>query len=47
MDIEGIKVVCGHCLPFHVFKKDSKDYLDIFKKMKNPRHKLGEISFYG
>ena len=33
MYIEGIKVVCGHCLPFHVFKKDSKDYLDVFKKM--------------
>lgn len=31
-NIQGINIIAGHCLPFHIFKKDSKDYLDIFKK---------------
>lgn len=30
LDVQGIKLVCGHCLPFHVFDRDSKDYLEIF-----------------
>lgn len=32
-NIQGINVITGHCLPFHVFKKSPKDYLDIFEKV--------------
>lgn len=31
-DIKGFKIVTGHCLPFHVFKKNPLDYLEIFEK---------------
>lgn len=30
--IKGYKVITGHCLPFHVFKKNPLDYLNIFEK---------------
>jgi hypothetical protein len=26
------KIITGHCLPFHVFKKDPLDYIHIFEK---------------
>jgi exonuclease III len=32
-NIKGINIITGHCLPFHVFKKNPLDYLDIFKKI--------------
>lgn len=31
-NINGYNVITGHCLPFHIFKKDTLDYLDIFAK---------------
>lgn len=31
-DIKGFKIVTGHCLPFHAFKKNPLDYLEIFEK---------------
>lgn len=31
-DINSYKIITGHCLPFHVFKKDPLDYLEIFEK---------------
>lgn len=34
-DINNIKLVTGHCLPFHVFKKNILDYLSIFEKIDN------------
>lgn len=30
--INGYKVITGHCLPFHVFRKNPLDYLNIFRK---------------
>ncbi len=30
--IKGYNVITGHCLPFHVFKKNPLDYLNIFRK---------------
>ena len=34
-DINNIKLVTGHCLPFHVFKKSILDYLNIFENIDN------------
>ena len=34
-DTKNIKLVSGHCLPFHVFKKNVLDYLTIFENMDN------------
>ncbi len=31
-NIQGINIITGHCLPFHVFKKNPLDYLSIFEK---------------
>lgn len=31
-NIKGYNVITGHCLPFHVFKKNHLDYLNIFRK---------------
>ncbi len=31
-NIKDYKIITGHCLPFHVFKKDSLDYMEIFEK---------------
>lgn len=31
-NIQGINIITGHCLPFHVFKKNPLDYLDIYEK---------------
>lgn len=28
-------IITGHCLPFHVFKKNTLDYLNIFEKLDN------------
>lgn len=30
--INGYNVITGHCLPFHVFRKNPLDYLNIFRK---------------
>lgn len=30
--LNNYTIITGHCLPFHVFKKNPLDYLDIFKK---------------
>ena len=30
--IEGINLIAGHCLPFHIFKESPLNYLEIFKK---------------
>ncbi len=30
--IKGYNIITGHCLPFHVFKKNPLDYLNIFRK---------------
>lgn len=30
--IKGYNIITGHCLPFHVFKKNPLDYLSIFEK---------------
>lgn len=35
VEVEDIKLFVGHCLPFHIFKKDSKDYTDIFSKIED------------
>lgn len=32
-NIKGYNVITGHCLPFHVFKKNPLDYLNIFRKV--------------
>lgn len=34
-DINDTKIITGHCLPFHVFKKSQLDYLYIFKEFDN------------
>ena len=31
-NIQGINIITGHCLPFHVFKENPLDYLRIFEK---------------
>ena len=31
-NIQGINIITGHCLPFHVFKENPLDYLSIFEK---------------
>lgn len=31
-NIRGYNIITGHCLPFHVFKKNPLDYLNIFRK---------------
>lgn len=31
-NIQGINIVTGHCLPFHVFKRSPLEYLNIFEK---------------
>lgn len=31
-NIKDYKVITGHCLPFHVFKKNPLDYMEIFEK---------------
>lgn len=33
--INDLTIITGHGLPFHVFKKDVKDYLDIFYQLDN------------
>jgi exonuclease III len=30
--ISGYKIITGHCLPFHIFKKSPLDYIKIFEK---------------
>lgn len=30
--INDFTIITGHCLPFHVFKKEPIDYIDIYKK---------------
>lgn len=42
VDVQGIKLVCGHCLPFHVFDRDSKEYLEIFSEIDSKLLKLYE-----
>ncbi len=32
-NIKGYNIITGHCLPFHVFKKNPLDYLNIFRKV--------------
>lgn len=34
-NIKKFNIITGHCLPFHVFKKNSLDYLNIFEKVEN------------
>lgn len=31
-NIKDYKIITGHCLPFHVFKKNPLDYIEIFEK---------------
>ncbi len=31
-NIQNYKIVTGHCLPFHIFKKNPLDYITIFEK---------------
>lgn len=31
-NIKGSNIITGHCLPFHIFKKNPLDYLEIFEK---------------
>lgn len=33
--IKGFNIITGHCLPFHVFKKNPLDYVKIFEKADN------------
>ncbi len=33
--IKDLCIITGHCLPFHVFNKNTLDYIDIFKKAEN------------
>lgn len=30
-NVNGYKIITGHCLPFHVFKKNPLDYIEIFE----------------
>ena len=32
LEVEGIKLFVGHCLPFHLFKQDSKDFKEMFSR---------------
>ena len=34
-NIQGVNIITGHCLPFHVFKKSPLDYINIFEKADN------------
>lgn len=34
-NIKGFNIITGHCLPFHVFKKNPLDYVRIFEKADN------------
>ena len=34
-NIKGFNIITGHCLPFHVFKKNPLDYVKIFEKADN------------
>lgn len=31
-EIKGINIITGHCLPFHVFKENPLEYLNIYEK---------------
>lgn len=43
-NIKEFSIITGHCLPFHVFKKNPLDYIDIFKKIDGELEKIYNLN---